>query len=262
MTRRSVLMLAAPAVLAQSRAERGERIVKDSLAALGGEKYLAMGDRTEYGRAYSFYRERLSGLSKTRIMTRYLVRPEPPQAGFFGIRVRQVFGKDEETATVFLEDGKGWDITYRGARPIPDNDMTRFRESQIRNIFYILRMRLGEPGLIIEHQGTDVVDNQAADIVDITDSENRVVTVWFQQSSKFPIQQRAFRGRGAERDEDFTNFSKYRDVGGGIYWPYTWLRTRNGEKVFELFSESVQINTGLSDVLFTVSADTKILKKK
>lgn len=264
MTRRSVLALAAaPAIFAQSsRAARGEKIIKDAVAALGGDKFLSMEDRVESGRAYSFYRERLSGLSKTKIYTRYLTRPQPPQAGFYGVRVRQTLGKNDETAVVFLEDDKGWDLTYRGARPIPLDDVKRFHENQLRNIFYILRMRLGEPGLILEHQGTEVTDNQPAEIVDITDADNRVVTVWFHQTTKLPIRQRAFRRQGGDRDEDLTDFAKYRDVGGGIHWPYTWLRTRNGEKLFELFSDSVAMNTGIGDELFAISADTKILKKK
>lgn len=256
------LLLTLTISAAESRTERGDRIVKEALAALGGDKYFEMRDRVETGRAYSFYNQRLTGLSKTHLYTSYLTRPEPPQAGFFGVRVRQTLGKDQEAAVVFLEDGKGWDITYRGARPVADAEVKRFEESQLRNIFYILRMRLGEPGLIMEWQGSEVVDNAPAEAVDITDASNRVVTVWFHQSTKLPLRQRAFRRQGGDRDEDITFFSKYRDVGGGVFWPYTWLRMRNGEKIFEMFSDEVQINQSLTDDLFTVGADTKILKKK
>lgn len=262
MTRRELLALAALPAAAQSRAAKGEVILKEALTALGGEKFLAMQDRTEQGRAYSFYRERLSGLSRTRVYTRYLTRPEPPQAGFFGVRVRQALGKDYDSAVVFLDTGKGWDITYRGARPISEEEVKRFQESQLRNVFYILRMRLGEPGLILEWQASEVIDNQPAEVVDITDADNRVVTVWFHQSTKLPIRQRTYRRQAGDRDEDITMYSKYRELGDGIQWPYTWLRTRNGEKIFEMFSDSVAINQGVTDDLFTVSANTKILKKK
>ncbi len=262
MMRLAAALVLSTSLFAQARnAARGEQVVKEAVAALGGEKFLTMRDRVEQGRAYSFYRERLSGLSKTKVYTRYLTRPEPPQAGFFGVRVRQTLGKNDDTAVVFLEDGKGWDITYRGARPIPEAETDRFRESQLRNVFYLLRMRLGEPGLIVEWTGSEVVDNAPAEVVEFTDSENRIATIWFHQSTKLPLRQRAYRRQGGDRDEDVTYFSKYRDV-GGVMWPYTWLRTRNGEKIFEMFSDSVEINVGLDDTYFTVSADTKILKKK
>ncbi len=246
---------------AESKAQRGERVVKEALAALGGDRYLAMRDRVESGRAYSFYRERLSGLSRTRIYTRYLTRPEPPTSGFFGLRMRQALGKDEDTAVVFLEDGKGWDVSYRGARPIPEVEVERFRETQMRGILYILRMRLGERGLIIESQGTGVEDNSPVEIVDITDADNKTVTVYFHQTTKLPLKQKMVRRAQGDRIEEVTIFAKFRDVGGGVMWPYTTERTRNGEKQFELFSESVEINRGLDDSLFTISADTKILKR-
>jgi hypothetical protein len=256
-----IAVLAASSLSAETRAERGYRVVKEALAALGGEQFLAMKDRVEAGRAYSFSRQRLSGLARARIYTRYLTRPEPPQAGFFGLRLRQSFGKDEDTATIFLENGKGWDLTYRGAKPIAEEEVQRFQESQLRNIFYILRMRMGEPGLIFESQGTDIADNQPAEVVDITDGENRVVTVWFHQSTKLPIRQRAFRRTGGDRSEEISTFAKYRAV-GGVQWPHAWVRTRDGEKIFEMFADEVTINQSLNDVLFTISADTKVLKKK
>lgn len=268
LSRRGLLtlpMLALPAALrgqgAETKAQRGERVVKEALAALGGDRFLAMRDRVETGRAYSFYRERLSGLSRTKIYTRYLTRPEPPPPGFFGLRVRQALGKDQDTAVVFLEDGKGWDVGYRGARPIAEAEVERFRETQMRGILYILRMRLGERGLIIESQGTGVDDNAPVEIVDITDADNKMVTVYFHQSTKLPLKQKMVRRTQGDRIEEVTIFAKYRDVGGGVMWPYTTERTRNGEKLFELFSESVEINRGLDDSLFTISADTKILKK-
>jgi hypothetical protein len=43
--------------------ERGKRLINECLQAMGGDRYLGMETRIESGRAYSFYRERLSGLS-------------------------------------------------------------------------------------------------------------------------------------------------------------------------------------------------------
>lgn len=58
---------------AQTKAEiRGRKIVDDALAALGGNTFLTMMDRTESGRAYSYYHDQISGLSIAKIYTRYL----------------------------------------------------------------------------------------------------------------------------------------------------------------------------------------------
>jgi hypothetical protein len=166
--------------------QEGDR--DDALAALGGERFLQMRDRVEAGRSYSFYREQLSGLSRATIYTALPDAAEPPQRGFFGVRERQNFGKKEEYGVLFA-DGKGYDISFRGARPISDGVVSRFTETTRRNVLYILRMRLGEPGLIFEWQGSDVYENQPVDIVDITDGDNLTTTVYFHQTTKLPIRQ-------------------------------------------------------------------------
>ncbi|HLN02841.1 MAG TPA: hypothetical protein VK335_26365 [Bryobacteraceae bacterium] len=248
-------------VRAETNLERGKRVVDEAVRALGGETFLHMQDRVESGRAYSFYRERLNGLSIAKIYTRYLIRPEPPLAGFLGVRERQAFGKKEDSA-IILADGQGYDITFRGARPLADDVIERFRESTLRNVFYILRQRLGEPGLILESRGSDVVENQPVDIVDITDFDNRTVTVYFNRLTHLPAKQVTNRRdpKTRELNEEVTRFSKYREV-NGVQWPYDIQRERNGEKIYQMYSDSVRINVGLTDNLFTLPADMKILPK-
>lgn len=262
MTRRELLLgLAVPALLpAQDKQEKGKQLVQDALKALGGDRYLAMRDRTETGRVYSFYREQLSGYSRARIHTRYLTRPEPPRIDFFGQRERQSYGKDkEEYANLFTEDAS-YSITYRGARPLPKETDDRYRDSTRRNVLYILRQRLGEPGMIMEHDGAGVVENQPVEFVTLTDSENYSVRVAFNSTTKLPVRQEYVRRDPKTRDrfEELTRFSKYRDV-AGVQWPYQMQRERNGEKVFEIFSDTVQINQGLTDENFTLSTKIKIL---
>ncbi|MEN6602307.1 MAG: hypothetical protein ABFD86_07805 [Bryobacteraceae bacterium] len=263
MTKRAffLVLCAVLALPGQTRQERGKKVIDDALAALGGERYLEMRDRVESGRAYAFYREQLSGFSRAKIYTRYLTRPEPPQRGFFGIRERQNFGKKEEYGVLFA-DGKGYDLSFRGARPISEDVVSRFTETTRRNVLYILRMRLGEPGLIFEWQGSDVYDNQPVDIVDITDGDNLTTTVYFHQTTKLPIRQSFVRRdpKTKERFEEVTLFSKYRDVGGGVQWPFAIQRFRDDEKIYEIYSESVVINQDLPDNMFTLSGDVKILK--
>lgn len=263
MLRRTFLLsLAAAPAFSQSKQERGKKIVDEAVAALGGKNFLEMKDRLEAGRAYSFYRERLSGLSHARIMTRYLTRPEPPRIDFFGLRERQSFGKDKEDYAILFTEKEGYTVTYRGARPVPPDMDERFRETTRRNIFYILRQRLREPGMIMEHDGSEIVDNMPVHAVTITDAENLSTTVYFHQSTKLPVRQQFVRRveKTKERFDELTRFAKYRDVAGGIQWPFQITRERNGEKIYEIFSESVKINQGFDDSYFTLSTDMKMLK--
>jgi hypothetical protein len=245
-------------VCAETKAERGKRVVEEALAAMGGDKFLAVEDRLETGRAYSFYRDRLTGLSIARIYTRYL---QTPAASGVAQRERQTFGKDEDYYLLFTDTG-GYQVTFRGARPLPTERSARWVETTRRNIFYIFRQRLKEPGMIFESRGSDVWQNTPVEIVDITDADNNVVTVYFQQSTKLPLRQISVRRnpQTKEKTEEVAVYSKYRDVGGGVQWPFNILVERNGEKAFEMYSDSVAVNQNLSDNLFTLSPNTKVLK--
>lgn len=255
-----LLFLCAAVGRAESRQERGKRAVEEALAALGGDRFLAVKNRVESGRAFSFYREEVSGLSLATIYTQYVT----PSGSFLAVRERQSFGKEKEVSAVLFSDAAGYQITFRGARPLPDETLERYRLTILNNIFYILRVRLREPGLILESQGQDVWLNQPVEIVDITDSENRVVTVYFHQSTKFPVRQVFYRRdpKTKERIEEVTEYGRYRDAGGGVYWPYTMQRTRDGQKIYEMYSNTVSINQSLSDSLFILPSGIKMLKKE
>jgi hypothetical protein len=243
---------------AETAAERGKRVVNEALQAMGGEAFLKMDDRVESGRAYSFYRQELAGLSIARIYTRYLA----PAPGEVSVRERQAFGKDEYTSVLLTEDG-AWELTFRGARPLSDIRYDAYKDSTLRNIFYILRERLREPGLIFYSQQSDIFQNIPVEVVDITDADNRTVTVYFNQRTKLPVRQ-VFKRRNPEVggwDEEVTLYSKYRDVGGGVKWPLDIHRERNGEKTYEMFADSVEINKNLKDDVFALPGSLKILPK-
>jgi len=248
----------APASPAESRQDKGKRIVYEALEALGGKAFLAMQDRVESGRAYSFYNKQLTGLSIAHLYTHYL----PPVPGKIAVRERQAFGKDEYMSTLFREDG-AWEITYRGAQPIQDERYATYQDSMLHNILYILRQRLNEPGISFYAQDSDFFEHRPVNIVDITDALDRTVTVFFDQSSKLPVRQR-FRRRNQEFkdfDTEVTQYAKWRDVGGGAKWPFDIVRERNGEKIFELYSESVEINRAVPDTTFSLPPNIKILPK-
>jgi hypothetical protein len=265
MNRLALLWLCAAAgqSFAQSAMEaRARRVIDQAIAALGGEKFLAMEDRIESGRAYSFFRDRLTGLSIATIYTRYISVAAGKTGEELGVRERQGFGKDEDFSIVFREDG-GWEVTYRGTRPLDPERVQRYRDTTLNNFFYILHHRLREPGMAFESRGLEVVENVPVEVVDIIDANNRVVTVYCHQTTRLPVRQLwVWRDpKTRERNEEVTRFSRYRDVGGGVQWPHQILRERNGEKIYEMFADSVRINRDLTDDVFASEAPTRPKKR-
>ncbi len=261
MTRRVLIWLglALPLSAQIVSQEKGRQLIQQCLNAVGGETFLKMRDRVLRGRGYQFYHEKLRGLAVMTVYTRYDFPPSPPIPGWIGIRERRDIGKDADYSFLFA-DGKGYEITFRGARPFPADYMLRYLEALRRDIFYILKYRLQEPGMIFESVGTEIIDNQPADAARITDGDNRSVTVYFLKSNRLPIRQEYIRRDPKTREvfRETTDYSKYRII-AGVQLPYNTLAIRDGEKIFEMFAETVEINKGIDDSVFTLKRGTKIL---
>ena len=262
MKRIMLLLSVALSLAAETSQERAKRVVNECVAALGGDRFQNMINRVESGRAYSFYRERLTGLSIAKIYTRY-DSSITGTAHNLAQRERDNYGKKEDYGVLFTGD-EAWDITFRGARPLPADRFARYKETTLHDIFYILRIRLNEPGWIFESKGADVIENSPVEIVDLTDADNRTTTVYFHQITKLPVRQVFYRRDPVtkDRNEEVTNYNKYRDV-GGVEWPFAIERERNGEKIYQIFSESVEINNNkvLND-LFVLPSGITVLKQE
>jgi hypothetical protein len=256
---------------AETSLQRGKRVVDEAVAALGGQAFLNMQNRVETGRIFSSYNDKVSGMAVDALYTTYLPLTDPPEPGFLGVRVRDARGRKPEDIVlkkqddiILYTDGAGYEVTFRGARPLSDAIVDQFKIATLHNIFYILRQRLGEPGLVIDSRGSDFFDNRPVEIVDITDTNNDTVTVYFDQMTKLPARQLYHRRDPIDNSklEEVSLFNKYREVGGGVMWPFTIRNERNGDKILERYLESVEINQNLKDSLFTLPPNLKILKKE
>ena len=246
------LIAAAGLANAQDAETRGKKVIDDAIAALGGQKFLAMQDRIEKGRAYSFFHDQISGLAVAKIYTRYIYVPPDRTGTDLGILEREAFGKNEDYYVLFRQEG-AWEVTFRGPKELEKDRIQRNRDTMLNDVLYILRMRLHEAGMIFESQGSDVIENRPVNVVDITDSQNRVVRVYFHQTTKLPVQQSWVwhDPKTKDREEEVTRYSRYR-LTDGIQWPQQIHRERNGEKVYDIFSDFVSVNQDLPDNLFAV----------
>jgi len=240
-------------------ANRGKQIVDQAVAALGGEKFLHLQNRVVKGRIYSFFHDQLSGYD---VATTYIQYLDQKPAKGLAVRERELLGKKQDYSYLFLED-QGWDVTYRGARPVDDETWQRYYRSTWNDIFYILRQRLNEPGMQFEYGGTQNYLASQVDVVDIIDATNATVRVFFDHNSRFPLHQR-FEWMDLdtrEHNEEKADFDKYRDVGGGVMLPYSIERERNGYKSYQMFAHEIQAEQPLPPRIFDLPPGSKVLKK-
>jgi hypothetical protein len=253
------LLIASLSLIADpgSTDDRGKQLVDQAFQALGGEHFLNMHNRVSSGRLYSFFRDQISGAEVAHIYTEY---PVSVEKGALGVIERQVLGKKQDYSYLFLGNA-GWDITFRGARQVEDETWNRYRRTTENDILYILKVRRGEPGWMYDFVGSQVYLSRHVDIVDLNDSENRTVRVYFDHNTKLPVRQvfTWLDPTTKSRNDEITDYDKYRDIGGGIMWPYTIERTRNGYKAFQMFADSIQANGTVPPKTFELPAGAKML---
>lgn len=254
-----IAILIAATALPQANPQKGQETIDRAIAALGGDHFLNMRTRLASGRVYSFFHDELNAFDVARIYTEYL--PEPRGKGL-AVQERELLGKKHDYSYLFLPD-QGWDLTYRGARPIDDERWERYSRSTENDILYILRVRSKEPGIQFEYVGSDAYLSTHVEIVDIIDAQNRTVRVYFDHNTMLPVRQ-AFNWLDPEtkyHNEEVTDYGKYRDTGGGIMWPFTIERQRNGYKTYQLFANSVESNQSVPPNTFELPPGAKMLKK-
>lgn len=261
MNRRTFLGLAA-ASTAILRAQtptaaqtKGRELADKTIHALGGDGFRFMKTRTEVGKAYTFYREQITGLAPAHIYTRYLDSGTPVRE-----EQRQVFGKKQDDAVILANSG-AWEVTYRGAKKLTAERVKQFQDTVLHDVLYILRARMDEPGLVFEFKEKDVVENAPVEVVEIYDADNRNTTAWIHSDTFLPVRQ-SFRYWDpviSDRREEVTHFTKYRDAGNGVTWPHDVQRERDGMKILELYSDKVTVGDDFKPGMFELPPGVKML---
>ncbi len=239
--------------------QKSRQVVNQVISALGGDKFLHLQNRVSNGRIYGFFRDQLSGLDLAQIYVEYL--DTPPKDGI-ALREREVLGKKHDYSYLFLPT-QGWDVTYRGARPIPDEDWDRYIRTNRNDILYMLRYRLNEPGMQVDYIGTDIYLSRHVEVMELTDSTNQVVRVYLDHNTMLPVHQTFawMDEKTRMHNDEATEFDKYRDAGGGVMWPLSVERSRNGYKVYQQFAEQVAVDQKLPPKIFDLPPGAKLLNK-
>lgn len=238
---------------------KGKELIDQAVKALGGDRFLNMHTLHTNARIYAFFRDRMSGYDIANIYTQYL---DDKTIKGLQVREREVLGKHQDYSYLFLAD-QGFDITFRGARPIPDDRWANYSRTTSNDILYWLRYRYDEPGMQYDYVGNQVLITNHVEVVDITDANDKTVRVYLDYNTKLPVRQ-SFSWLDSETKEHYdevTDFDKWRDAGGGVMWPFTIERERNGYKIFQIFANKVEINADLPAGIFDLPSGAQILKK-
>jgi hypothetical protein len=230
----------APVLMPEQSAAKANQLLQQTIQALGGSAYLNVRDMTCTGRESQFgHSGELEGFEQ---FQDYMEPPDMSRTENLPQRnIVEVYNKD-----------KGWTLDRGGVAEAPTADLIRFEEGVKKEMGNLLRNRIHEQGMEFRYGGIDIVNLHEVEWVELTDSEDRTFRIAIDRSSHLPlrkdVQQRNPDTRVSTTESDL--YSNYHPI-DGIQTPFQIERSRNGMKVFQVFFESCQYNTGLPASLFT-----------
>jgi hypothetical protein len=229
--------------LAESE-RKAREVIQQGIQALGGEAYLKVTDLTRTGKAFQLKDEELKGLLRATIMDKY---PD---------KTRAEYGNQE---IVYINSGsQGWKIEYKNVKDQSAQELEDFRVGRNHNLDFILRYRLQEEGMRLRYMGKLRMEMDDAEIVQMIDKTQDKIKIYFSSTTGLPLKMEYQTPGHGNRwtSDDERLFFNYHTV-SGIQVPFGVVRNSNGYKVSDLTLESVRVDTGLSDDLFT-----PVLRKK
>jgi hypothetical protein len=243
----TAFLAASPRALAQDEvllpeqsAAKAKAILEQAIDALGGPVYLNVHDVTCQGRISQFgHSGELNGFGH------FVDYAQPP------LKDRTENLPKRNIISVFNGD-KGWELDRGGVSEATITDLATFQEDIKKDIDNILRHRIHEAGMIFRYGGLDVVDYQESDWVELVDSDNRTFRIAIARTTHLPVR-KVVDTRNANtrmRTEEVEYYSNYHPI-NGVQTPFQITRERNGIKVYQVFFDKFEYNTGVPDSLFT-----------
>lgn len=227
-------------MMPEQSAAKAKQLLEQAIEALGGSAYLNVRDVTCTGRLGQFdHSGDLTGFGQ------FVDYTQPPY------RERQENLPKRNIIEVYNGD-KGWVLDRGGVADAPQTDLADFQDTVRKDMDNILRHRIHEPGMIFRYAGRDIVDLKEADWVELVDADNRTIRIALAGDTHLPIRKTIeTRDNNTQmKSNEIEYYSNYHPI-DGIETAFQITRERNGIKIFQVFFDKCEFNTGLSDSLFT-----------
>jgi hypothetical protein len=219
----------------------GRKLLDKMIEALGGDAWRNRTDYSATGQTGSFYK----GAANPYVMQfeRY-VRLNP-----FGERLIVVSKQGvlipttKRDVAVIWTNGKGYEVTYKGKKELPEKELTEFFLYQNHSLDTVMLKWLKEPGVLVSYLGTQLVDRKVADRVSILTESNDGVTIDLDENTHLPINL-TFKWRDPtyhDFNTEMQEFDDYHPI-DGVMTPLTLTRFHNGDMTTQIFLKEVHYN--------------------
>jgi hypothetical protein len=237
----SLLILCLPAYNAAqnppSTAERpaiinpkAQVILDKTLQALGGPSFLSFKSLSTTGRAFAIADEQTVGFAPFESFVEY-----PDKRRF-------TYGK--KLPVVLINNGeKGWEIDRYGTISQKGEERRRWQLASRYSMENILRVRIHEPGILVQEAGEDFVDQAAVRLVGMVDAQQAQLTLYVHRSTYLPVRLAYHVLNPITKDwDDYVDvYGDYKAI-QGIQTPMHITRFMNDERVAEIYRNTANYN--------------------
>ena len=202
---------------------QAQQVLARVIQALGGPAFLNVKRLTTRGRIYSIREETTTGYAPFESYTEY-----PDKRRFS-------YGKNPPVILVNNGD-QAWELDRYGQTSQTPEQARRWKISNRYSLENLLRLRLHEPGILIQPGGVDFVDNVVTQAIDMVDQQGTQLKLDLNRRTLLPVRvtYRVRNPQTGDWDEFADVYSDYKDI-EGIVTPMHIARFFDGERASEIF---------------------------
>lgn len=235
---------------ADASQKKAKALLEQMIQALGGDAWLHAPGYELIGRTSGFYQGKPTGA-----INDFFDYHQPPD------KERAELGKKRQVYEIYIGD-QGWEVTYKGKRALPKDEMDDYLRRRSHSIDAIARVWMKDPGALYLYGGQEQVERRLVDKITILSSTNDNVTVDLDASTHLPLR-RTFQWRDPLYQDKNTEGEEYDDYHtfNGISTPFSITRFHNGDETNQRFLYNVVYGGAIPPEMFDVDAAVRKLKK-
>jgi hypothetical protein len=235
---------------AEKNAARARGILDAMVKALGGDAWLNMKNQVQEGHIAAFFHG----------------NPDPGTTLFWEFhqwpdRDRLEYTKHRDVVQFYM-GRKGIEITYRGAKPLPQEQVDDFLRRRDHSIETAVKVWMKDPRTILMYEGQRMAERHLADQVTLISPDNEAITIQTDADTHLPLS-RSFEWRDPlykDKDTDREEYADYHEV-EGFQTAFSISRYKNDEMVRQLYIDKVHYNEDLGPDFWNVTEVAKKIKK-
>jgi hypothetical protein len=234
---------------AAAESERGRQLLDSMVAALGGPLWLNRQDMVLNGRIATFYKgQPHEGAPGFEQYTRFSPFAERIiLVAHFGVFI----ATDHRDVAELYTPTAGYEITFKGSKPLPAKEVQDFTRRYQHSLETVVHEWLGQPGVVITYEGSDMVERRLADRISIMNAHDEAVVLALDENTHLPLSL-SFQWHDPVYHDINTDVEEFEDyhLVQGIETPYTITLLHNGDMTGQRFMTKVAYNTTLAPDLF------------